>query len=64
MTESNLLTYNKVNRFISGNYKGIGFSMKDGILRIGKDLELESETRIRKEILQFLRDSVSPKTAN
>lgn len=56
-----IITWNKPNRFISGKYENIGFSMKNGILKLGQDLKLESETRIRKEILQFLRDSVSPK---
>lgn len=43
---------NRVNNWISGTHKGIGFSMKNGWLEIGgaEFMDLESETRIRNEI--------------
>lgn len=53
----NLVNINRVNKWVSGTYKGIGFSMKNGWLEIGRvdELGIEMETRIRKEILNMLR---------
>ena len=59
MNDLQIVTVNNVNRWISGTYKGIGFSMKGDWLEIGKDFGignkgLELETRIRAEILERL----------
>lgn len=53
----NLVNVNRVNKWVSGTYNGIGFSMKNGWLEIGRadELGIEMETRIRKEILNMLR---------
>ena len=55
----NLVNVNKINNFVSGTYKGFGFSVKDGRVRIKNDLvglkAIELETKIRKEILNLLR---------
>ena len=54
----NLVNVNKINNFVSGTYKGIGFSVKDGCVRIRNNefgiRAIELETKIRKEILNML----------
>lgn len=47
-----IVNVNRVNKFLSGKFMGIGFSIKNGWLEIGGAdfMDIESETRIRTEI--------------